>query len=151
LTNIPNKERGKKRTKISMISSILGSLSDLIESDSDELDLKMTDNILKEMTEAFKTFIPFRNVKKVTMFGSARTNESDPLYEQARNTAKLFAQSGWMVVTGAGPGITVAGTQGAGASMSIGVNIRLPHEQQPNTFIAQDPKLVQMRYFLLVS
>ena len=52
-----------------------------------------------------------------------------------------------MVVTGAGPGIMAAGIEGAGASRSFGVNIRLPHEQGANPFIAQDPKLVEMRYF----
>ena len=52
-----------------------------------------------------------------------------------------------MVVTGAGPGIMAAGMEGAGREQSIGVNIRLPHEQGANAFIAQDPKLVEMRYF----
>ena len=52
-----------------------------------------------------------------------------------------------MVVTGAGPGIMAAGMEGAGRDQSVGVNIRLPHEQGANRFIAQDPKLVEMRYF----
>ena len=52
-----------------------------------------------------------------------------------------------MVVTGAGPGIMAAGMEGAGRERSLGVNIRLPHEQGANEFIAQDPKLVEMRYF----
>ena len=58
-----------------------------------------------------------------------------------------MAGAGWMVVTGAGPGIMAAGMEGAGRDQSIGVNIRLPFEQGANTFIAQDPKLVEMRYF----
>ena len=52
-----------------------------------------------------------------------------------------------MVVTGAGPGIMAAAMEGAGRERSLGVNIRLPHEQGANQFIAQDPKLVEMRYF----
>jgi uncharacterized protein (TIGR00730 family) len=52
-----------------------------------------------------------------------------------------------MIVTGAGPGIMEAGTEGAGRERSFGVNIRLPHEEGANPFIAQDPKLVEMRYF----
>jgi uncharacterized protein (TIGR00730 family) len=52
-----------------------------------------------------------------------------------------------MVVTGAGPGIMAAAMEGAGRKRSLGVNIRLPHEQGANPFIAQDPKLVEMRYF----
>ena len=58
-----------------------------------------------------------------------------------------MADAGWMVVTGAGPGIMAAGMEGAGRDQSVGVNIRLPHEQGANRFIAQDPKLVEMRYF----
>jgi uncharacterized protein (TIGR00730 family) len=52
-----------------------------------------------------------------------------------------------MVVTGAGPGIMAAGLEGAGLDHAFGVNIRLPHEEEANPFIAQDPKLVEMRYF----
>jgi uncharacterized protein (TIGR00730 family) len=146
-SSAPVKKKKGKRTREDMIASILASISDLISSDTDELDLKMTDTVIKEMTQAFKTFIPFRNVKKLTMFGSARTKETDPLYQQARRVAEIMASRGWMVVTGAGPGIMAAGVQGAGRDMSIGVNIRLPHEQHPNAFIATDPKLVEMRYF----
>jgi uncharacterized protein (TIGR00730 family) len=81
------------------------------------------------------------------MFGSARTLPSDPLYIQARNVANALANQGWMVVTGAGPGIMAAGLEGAGREMAFGVNIRLPFEQGANAFIAEDPKLVEMRYF----
>ena len=83
----------------------------------------------------------------MTFFGSARTLPDDPLYIQSRQLAEPMAGHGWMVVTGAGPGIMAAGMEGAGREMSIGVNIRLPHEQGANPFIAQDPKLVEMRYF----
>jgi uncharacterized protein (TIGR00730 family) len=58
-----------------------------------------------------------------------------------------MAEADWMVVTGAGPGIMAAGMEGAGRDKSIGVNIRLPFEQGANSFIAQDPKLVEMRFF----
>ena len=81
------------------------------------------------------------------MFGSARTAPEDPIYVLARDLARQLATDGWMIVTGAGPGIMAAGTEGAGRDLSFGVNIRLPHEQGANAFIAQDPKLVEMRYF----
>ena len=81
------------------------------------------------------------------MFGSARTAPDDPIYVLARDLARQLATEGWMIVTGAGPGIMAAGTEGAGRDLSFGVNIRLPHEQGANAFIAQDPKLVEMRYF----
>jgi uncharacterized protein (TIGR00730 family) len=114
---------------------------------ADRLDLKITNAALKEMRAAFRTFAPYRDIPKVTMFGSARTHPDDPLYEQARSMAKVLADHGWMVVTGAGPGIMAAGMEGAGRDMSFGVTIRLPFENEPNPVIAGDPKLVSMKYF----
>src|SRR4051812_30490254 len=99
------------------------------------------------MRDAFKVFAPYRDVPKVTMFGSARTLPDDPLYAQARDLAAALARNGWMVVTGAGPGIMAAGMEGAGREMSLGVNITLPFEQDASSFIAGDPKLVEMKYF----
>ncbi|MGH9095185.1 MAG: LOG family protein, partial [Acidimicrobiales bacterium] len=86
-------------------------------------------------------------VRKVTMFGSARTSPRDPLYAQARDLAALLARNGWSTVTGAGPGIMAAGLEGAGVDHAFGINIRLPFEQGANEFIASDPKLVSMKYF----
>jgi hypothetical protein len=127
--------------------SIIGTVVHLAEERTDPLDLKLARAALAEMAEAFRVFRPFREEQKVTFFGSARTLPDDPLYVQARRLAERMAHHGWMVVTGAGPGIMAAGMQGAGRERSLGVNIRLPHEQGANEFIAQDPKLVEMRYF----
>ena len=127
--------------------AILGTVVHLAEERTDALDLKLASAALAEMAEAFKVFRPFRNARKVTFFGSARTLPDDPLYKQARSLSERMAGNGWMVVTGAGPGIMAAGMEGAGQARSLGVNIRLPHEQGANPFIAQDPKLVEMRYF----
>ena len=113
---------------------------------AERLNLKITNAALKEMREAFGVFAPYRDVPKVTIFGSARTLPADPLYTQTRDLAATLAGSGWMVVTGAGPGIMAAGAEGAGAAHSIGVNIRLPFET-PNPLLASDPKLVTMKYF----
>jgi len=110
-------------------------------------DLKIADAALAEMTEAFRVFRPYRHVRKLTMFGSARTQPEDPVYVLARDLAGHLADAGWMVITGAGPGIMAAGIEGAGRDRSFGINIRLPHEEGANPFIAQDPKLVEMRYF----
>ncbi|MHB8595042.1 MAG: LOG family protein [Acidimicrobiales bacterium] len=126
---------------------ILGTVVRLAEDHTQALDLKMAAAALAEMAEAFRVFRPFRHGMKVTFFGSARTLPDDPLYLQARRLAERMAESGWMVVTGAGPGIMAAGMEGAGRERSLGVKIRLPHEQGANPFIAQDPKLVEMRYF----
>jgi uncharacterized protein (TIGR00730 family) len=127
--------------------AILGTVVRLAEDRTDPLDLKITSAALAEMAEAFRVFRPYRDSRKVTFFGSARTLPEDPLYNQARRLAHRMAEHGWMVVTGAGPGIMAAGMEGAGKERSLGVNIRLPFEQGANDFIAQDPKLVEMRYF----
>jgi uncharacterized protein (TIGR00730 family) len=113
---------------------------------ADRLDLKITNAALKEMREAFRVFAPYRHVPKVTIFGSARTLPDDPLYIQTRDLAAALADAGWMVVTGAGPGIMAAGAQGAGPEHSLGVNIRLPFEQ-PNPAFDSDSRLVTMKYF----
>src|ERR1700728_5318250 len=97
--------------------------------------LKIADVALAEMTEAFRVFSPYRHVRKVTMFGSARTQPADPVYVLAKDFATRMAEAGWMVVTGAGPGIMAAGTEGAGRDHAIGVNIRLPFETEPNSWI----------------
>ena len=119
----------------------------LLSDEPHTLDLKIAGAALEEMREAFKMFAPFHDVPKVTIFGSARTQMADPLYMQARDVATKLAESGWMVVTGAGPGIMQAAMEGAGRDKSIGVSIRLPFEQAANPVIAGDVKYVSMKYF----
>jgi hypothetical protein len=119
----------------------------LAQDEPHRLDLKITNAALKELRYAFKVFEPYRHIPKVTIFGSARTLPDDPLYAQARLLASRMAGQGWMVVTGAGPGIMAAGLEGAGRERSFGINIRLPFEQGANPFIAADPKLIEMKYF----
>jgi uncharacterized protein (TIGR00730 family) len=111
------------------------------------LDLKIASSALKEMREAFSMFDPYADRKKVTIFGSARTKKDDPLYLHTQHVAAELAARGWMVVTGAGPGIMEAGMVGAGRDQSIGVSIRLPFEASANPIIAGDGKFVEMRYF----
>jgi uncharacterized protein (TIGR00730 family) len=119
----------------------------LIIDDSHPLDLKIAAAATTEMREAFAMFAPYRGVPKATIFGSARTQPHDPLWEHTRRLAAGLAGEGWMVVTGAGPGIMHAGMEGAGRDRSIGVSIRLPFEQGANPVIAGDEKYVSMRYF----
>ena len=111
------------------------------------LDRKLANSALKEMRYAFQIFGAYRDTRKVSIFGSARTAKGDPEYEVAREFSKLIADLGWMVVTGAGPGIMEAGHEGAGGARSFGVNIRLPFEAEPNPVIAGDPKLINFKYF----
>ncbi|UWF78304.1 MULTISPECIES: TIGR00730 family Rossman fold protein [Microbacterium] len=114
---------------------------------TDRLDLKIASAALSEMRDAFRLFRPFHDVPKVTVFGSARTRHDDPLYLQARDVAAALAADGWMVVTGAGPGIMQAAAEGAGAQMSLGVSIRLPFEEKANSIVAENAQVVSMKYF----
>jgi uncharacterized protein (TIGR00730 family) len=110
-------------------------------------DLKLVSNALKELRHAFRVFAPYHGVRKLVVFGSARTPAGAPEWLQAERFAAGMAERGWMVITGAGPGIMAAAQGGAGREASFGVNIRLPFEQQPNPTIAGDAKLINFRYF----
>jgi hypothetical protein len=110
-------------------------------------DLKIANAALKEMRYAFAVFEPYRSARKAAIFGSARTRRDDPLYAQTAALAEALAAADWMVITGAGPGIMEAGIEGAGAANSFGVSIRLPFEAMTTQFLADDPKLVNFRYF----
>lgn len=114
---------------------------------TDRGDVKILNTALKELRYAFKTFAPYSEVPKVTVFGSARTPEAHPQYQQARLFAELIQRQGWMVITGAGGGIMRAGHHGATRESSFGVAISLPFEQATNEVIAGDPKLVNFKYF----
>ena len=73
----------------------------------------------------------------VTMFGSARIGEGHPSYDAARAIGRRFAERGWAVITGGGPGLMEAGNRGAqeGGGLSVGFNIELPHEQDTNPYL----------------
>ena len=73
----------------------------------------------------------------VSIFGSARVREGSFAYDHARETGKLFGESGWAVVTGGGPGVMEAANRGCqeGGGLSVGFNIELPHEQGSNAYI----------------
>jgi uncharacterized protein (TIGR00730 family) len=110
-------------------------------------DVKLLNAALRELRYAFKVFAPYRGVRKVSVFGSARTRPSEAAYRTASEFAQRITGEGYMVITGAGSGIMAAAQEGAGAERSFGVNIRLPFEQEPNEFIIKDPKLTTFRYF----
>ena len=114
---------------------------------SDRGEMKLVYASLKEFAYAFKVFKQYRGVRKVSIFGSSRSHPEDPNYQCARLFAKEIAERGWMVITGAGPGIMEAGHEGAGAERSFGANIRLPMDVEPNVIIEGDPKLINFKYF----
>jgi len=110
-------------------------------------DLKIANAAFKEIRYGFKVFAPWRNVPKVTVFGSARTPREHPISEQAYAFGKRITGAGWMVMTGAGGGVMSSAQEGAGGERSFGLNIRLPFEQEANPWIASDPKLISFKYF----
>jgi uncharacterized protein (TIGR00730 family) len=110
-------------------------------------DLKLIDSALGEIRRALDCFQPFSGVRKIATFGSARTSPSDPVYILARDFSRAAAEAGFMIITGAGPGVMRACQEGAGRDRSFGVNIRLPFENVANEFILGDDKLVEFKYF----
>ena len=129
-------------------------------------DLKRTDNlgnsnnpdfipaeswrILRIMSEFVDSFDYMARMPEmlVSVFGSARTKEDNPLYDEARNTGKLLVDAGYGVITGGGPGIMEAASRGAfeAGGTSIGLNIELPMEQHPNTYQTDS---LSFRYFFV--
>lgn len=111
------------------------------------LDQKIMANTVRDLRKAFSLLAQVEGRPKVTIFGSARTASHDPLYEQTVRVARELAAKGWMVITGAGPGIMEAGMVGAGRDSSIGVSIQLPFENEANEIIAGDEKHIALKYF----
>ena len=110
-------------------------------------DLKLMNSSMKEMRFTAKVFNPYKEVRKVTVFGSARIKPEAPLYQMAQDLGRELADSGFMVITGGGPGIMQAVNEGAGPDHSFGVNIRLPFEQKTNPVLAGNPRSITYKYF----
>jgi len=132
---------------IDLVARILATGVGMGLDETDRLDLKITSAALTEMRAAFRLFAPYETGSKVTIFGSARTRPGDAVYHQTVRVAESLAAHGWMVVTGAGPGIMQAAAEGAGPDHSLGVSIRLPFEEKPNAVIAAQERSVAMKYF----
>jgi uncharacterized protein (TIGR00730 family) len=131
-----------------VLAELLAGCCGLVLDDSERGDLKLASAAIRDMRSAFFAFTPYRSIRKVTVFGSARTRENDALYETAVSLSRSFAERDWMVVTGAGPGIMTACVEGAGPEASLGVAISLPWENEPTQlFGGDDPKLVFARQF----
>ena len=110
-------------------------LLDRREEPADELE-RHVQTIAGEFREGFEA-VERIDRPAVTIFGSARVREGDPPYEQARHVARRFAEHGWAVVTGGGPGVMEAANRGAkdADGLSVGFNIELPHEQRANPWV----------------
>jgi uncharacterized protein (TIGR00730 family) len=104
--------------------------------------------IISELVEGFEKLS--RIGPCVSVFGSARTHYNDKYYKLAEEIAFKLTQNGYGVITGGGPGIMEAANKGAkrGNGKSVGINIDLPFEQRPNTFIDSD-KLITFDHFFV--
>ena len=114
-------------------------------------EFKHTDpwRVFRIMGEFVEGFDELASVTRgVSIFGSARTLPSDPQYKAAQETAALFVQAGFAVITGGGPGIMEAANRGAFESggLSIGCNIELPFEQNPNDYLT---RYLKFKYFFV--
>ncbi len=134
-------------SRAQLIAEIKETADKLDRDEASRGDLKILSRALKELRYAFKVFTPYRRTKKVTVFGSARTAPDHPDFQASIEFGRRMAAAGWMVVTGAGGGIMEGAHIGAGQEMSMGVNIKLPFEQDANPIINKDEKLVTFRFF----
>lgn len=129
------------------IRQMLATVMNAAMSKLEEHDLEIMNRTIDEMLAADKMFFPYRNVRKVTCFGSARITEADPSYKLAKDFARMAARNGYMVVTGGGPGLMQACNEGARAKHSFGLNITLPYEQHANHVVENSSKMMNFYYF----
>jgi hypothetical protein len=130
-----------------MVGEIIENALKLLRDQTSRGDIKLINKSFKELRYALRIFAPYHTTRKVSIFGSARTAENHHDYLQAAAFAKKMADTGWMVITGAGGGIMAAGHGGAGPDPSFGLAIRLPFEQATNKYITNDKKLINFKYF----
>jgi len=148
LVNELSKTAGSASTG-SLMREILTTAVKLGMESGDTGDLKLVNNALKELRYSFKIFAPYRDVKKVIIFGSARSKKTSPEYRMAEEFARKLTDKGHMVITGGGPGVMEAGNKGARRGKEFALNIRLPYEQHPNPFIDEKDKIINYKYFFV--
>ncbi|NEP04971.1 MAG: LOG family protein [Okeania sp. SIO4D6] len=129
------------------IKRSLSTIVSMASEELDRLDWKILAASLQDMEKGFEIFYPYRHIRKITIFGSARTSPEAPEYQMAVNFARRITRQGFMVMTGGGGGIMQAGNEGAGAEKSFGLNIQLPFEKESNPFIEREQKLINFKYF----
>jgi len=130
-----------------LLREILTTSVKLGKESCDRGDLKLVNNTLKELRYSFKVFSPYREIKKVIIFGSARSKENSAEYKLAEEFSKKLTEKGYMIVTGGGPGVMEAGNKGAKSGKEFALNIRLPFEQKPNPYIDEKDKIINFKYF----
>jgi len=130
-----------------LVKELIVSAVKLYRDHADRGDVKLINAAVKELRYSTLIFSKYRDIPKVTVFGSARVDEQNANYHLALEFAReMVNERGWMVVTGAGPGIMQAANEGAGADHSFGVNIRLPFEDAANPFVDAE-RTINFKYF----
>lgn len=126
-------------------------LKKAIQKDWNEIKTSDSWQIFKVMAEFVDGFEKMARIGPcVSIFGSARVDETSKVYNDAREIASKLAEKGYGIITGGGPGVMEAGNRGASdvEGTSVGLNIELPHEQSDNQFIDRD-KLMEFDYFFV--
>ena len=130
-----------------MIEEMIATALKIARDDVSLADLKLINRSAKEMRSAAKIFAPFKHLRKVVVFGSARSARDSADYKIATDFACEIVRQGFMVIAGGSEGIMGAVQQGAGRAHSFALGIRLPSEQRVDESIEGDPKLVTLNYF----
>jgi len=110
-------------------------------------DVKMLAKMMAELRRGLDVFQPYQALRKVSIFGSARTESDHPRYAHAMRCAAALRDEGFMIITGGGGGMMQAANEGAGEKNSFAININLPMEQQPNPVMRDSPRHFQCQYF----
>lgn len=130
-----------------LIAQIIETSLKLVHESHDAGQLKLISRSLRELRYAYRVFNAYKGVRRISIFGSARTGEDHPDYIAAKKFAEGIADHEWMCITGAANGIMKAGLEGASRESSFGLSIRLPFEVPTSAVIEGDPKLIVFRYF----
>ncbi len=130
-----------------IVEEMIGTILKMARDRMSVADLKLFNRARKEMRRAARMWVPYKDIPKISIFGSARTKPESAEYHAAEVFARRMREEGFMIITGGGDGIMGAAQKGAGRERSFGLNIRLPFEQQANETIIGDPKLVEFNYF----
>lgn len=123
-------------------------LLEIARNSRDSDDWRLISGALADIRDGFQVFAPHRLTRKVTVFGSARTQPDEAAYQLAQALAVEAVERGFEVMTGAGGGIMEAASSGAGCEKSIGLNVELPFEQHANRYVSGcEGRLLHFRYF----
>jgi len=113
---------------------------------ADDRDLYLINTTLKELRHIFRIFKKYRDIRKVVIFGSHRTSPKSKEYKTTEKFSRQIVAKGYMVITGGGGGVMEAGNKGAG-KRGFAVKIKLPEEYEPNPYVPQGEKLINVKYF----